>query len=183
MPGKGIQKDYVGQRFGRLTIVECLGKLHPPKRQYYWKSICDCGKEVVSTIWDLKRLDQPTKSCGCWRKELRFKHGLSRTPEYQRQRSMQFCYGLSPEAFQALCTLQNNKCAICRLPFTDTPTVDHDHACCANRKKTCGKCVRGLLCMNCNAGMGNFGDNIQLLLNAVDYLRRYNEHSALAATA
>ena len=181
MPRKGIQKDYVGQRFGRLTVMECLGQLHSPRRKYYWKSVCDCGKAVVSTIGDLTRTDHPTKSCGCLRDERRCKHGLSRTPEYQRQRTLQFEYGLSPEDYQEMLAGQDNKCAICKLPFTETPAVDHDHTCCIGRsadkttRKTCGKCVRGLLCMNCNAALGNFGDDIQLLLNAVEYLRRFRD--------
>ena len=32
--------------------------------------------------------------------------------------------------------------------------------------------VRGLLCMPCNTGLGNFKDNVQTLLNAIKYLER-----------
>lgn len=53
-------------------------------------------------------------------------------------------------------TGQKNACAICRRPFTQyQPFQDHDHKCCARRKKDhlnrfCGKCNRGLLCFLCN---------------------------------
>lgn len=51
------------------------------------------------------------------------------------------------------------KCEICynKLPLA----VDHCH--------DSGK-VRGLLCNNCNNGLGRFMDNIQILKNAVKYL-------------
>lgn len=64
--------------------------------------------------------------------------------------------GLTPERFDEMLAGQNNCCAIC---FTDSPGgvgtwhIDHDHACCPGRF-SCGNCVRGLLCMSCNHGLG-----------------------------
>lgn len=40
-------------------------------------------------------------------------------------------------------------------------SVDHNHK--SNK-------IRGLLCLNCNAGLGNFRDNITLLKKAISYL-------------
>jgi hypothetical protein len=55
---------------------------------------------------------------------------------------------------------QGGYCIIC----FDKPAehVDHDH-------KT-GK-VRGVLCFNCNGGLGQFGDNIGKLESAIEYLK------------
>jgi hypothetical protein len=47
--------------------------------------------------------------------------------------------------------------------------VDHDHNCCPS-KKTCGKCIRGLLCMDCNRGLGYFRDDTARLDRAISYL-------------
>lgn len=60
------------------------------------------------------------------------------------------------------------RCAICNRE-TDL-VVDHDHKCCPTQR-TCGKCVRGLLCAGCNTGLGAFGDNPEALASALDYLR------------
>ena len=73
--------------------------------------------------------------------------------------------------FVELLEKQNNKCAICKLPeIMINPrtkelknlAVDHCH-------KT-GK-VRGLLCVRCNHGIGNFKDNEIFLEEALKYLK------------
>lgn len=66
---------------------------------------------------------------------------------------------------------QDGKCAICvEPPAPGRPFhVDHDHACCPG-DGSCGKCVRGLLCDDCNRGFGMFKDSIGSLVRAVLYL-------------
>ena len=58
--------DLVGQRFGRLTVIE-LDHKNEKTRQYYWKCLCDCGNECVVYSGHLK--DGHTSSCGCYNKE------------------------------------------------------------------------------------------------------------------
>lgn len=65
---------------------------------------------------------------------------------------------------------QKYSCAICRKPLNEgTLCVDHDHKCCAGQR-SCGECVRGLLCTRCNHGLGHFRDNPERLRLAADYL-------------
>ena len=52
--------------------------------------------------------------------------------------------------FRDLLISQDGVCAICRRGNLTGPLfIDHDHVCC-DKKWTCGKCVRGLLCGPCN---------------------------------
>ena len=72
-------------------------------------------------------------------------------------------YNLSYGAWLEMWESQNGKCAICEKVF-DSPSdacVDHNHE--------TGE-IRGLLCIKCNYGLGQFNDNLQLLENAIEYL-------------
>jgi len=56
-------------------------------------------------------------------------------------------------------------CAICGNPGGKKRLcVDHDHV--------TGK-IRGILCDNCNVGIGRLKDDIGLLYRAIDYLEEY----------
>ena len=63
---------------------------------------------------------------------------------------------------------QGGRCAICRRPTTKLQ-VDHDHDCCPP-KRACVRCLRGMLCGLCNAGLGMFGDDPARLRAAARYL-------------
>jgi len=72
-------------------------------------------------------------------------------------------YGITLKEFYNMLELQDYCCSICNIIFSDVikPYVDHNH-------KT-GK-VRGLLCMNCNTGLGHFKDNYKNLVKAARYV-------------
>ena len=65
-------------------------------------------------------------------------------------------YGLTQEDFARLLAAQDYACGMCREPFEDGRPIciDHDHACCTEEKRSCGKCIRGLLCIRCNTALG-----------------------------
>lgn len=74
-----------------------------------------------------------------------------------------FKYGINKNDFDKLLLDQNNVCAICEKKSDyNSLNVDHDHI--------TGK-VRGLLCGNCNKGLGLFNDNSELLVKASKYLK------------
>lgn len=73
-------------------------------------------------------------------------------------------YGLSPEGVEELLAQQNYECAICSTTIAITScNIDHDHG---------SKVVRGLLCTNCNLGLGHFRDDLVRLSEAMKYLQK-----------
>ena len=57
-----ISEDLIGQRFGKLTVIEKTDK-RSLNRQIFWKCKCDCGniKEVITG----SLTSGHTQSCGC----------------------------------------------------------------------------------------------------------------------
>lgn len=82
-------------------------------------------------------------------------------------------YSLTKDSYQKILDSQNGVCAICKKPevVRKNLSVDHDHRCCTHHK-SCGKCIRGLLCHRCNQALGLMNDDILILKSAVDYLSR-----------
>ncbi len=99
----------------------------------------------------------------------RYRDYRANNPDVVKDTILRSRLGISLEHFNNLVTSQNNKCAICRTEFSETPCIDHDHTCCSG-VKSCGVCIRGLLCRKCNAGLGHFYDNLDLFKSAIDYL-------------
>ena len=88
-------------------------------------------------------------------------------PGAQRNLRLWQRYRLTPERYAELLAAQGGVCAVCR---QDRPLlVDHDHRCCPGTK-SCGRCVRGLLCHGCNVGLGFFNDDIDAMVRALRYL-------------
>jgi hypothetical protein len=78
-------------------------------------------------------------------------------------------HNITKESYDQLLNKYNKKCWICKT--SDAVHIDHNHSCCSGGW-SCGNCVRGLLCSNCNTAIGLFKDNTSLLLEATKYLNR-----------
>jgi hypothetical protein len=74
-------------------------------------------------------------------------------------------YGITIEQFGSMLAAQRRRCPICHRVFESDRDahVDHDH--------DTGR-VRGLLCNNCNNGLGRFKDDPSALRRAAEYLER-----------
>jgi len=58
--------DLSGQKYGRLTVVEYVGK--DKHNTAMWRCKCDCGNDIIVTSHRLRSGN--TKSCGCLLKEI-----------------------------------------------------------------------------------------------------------------
>ena len=78
-------------------------------------------------------------------------------------------YSMTINDYSSLFVKQNGQCAICYMPSDSNFHVDHDHACCSG-PKSCGVCVRGLLCTRCNLMLGIAKDSVSVLRAGARYL-------------
>lgn len=78
-------------------------------------------------------------------------------------------YNLTIEDFYNLLKIQKNRCGICKKKFNNSyssfPCVDHNH-------KT--GTIRGILCRNCNSGVGGLHDDIEIISNALKWVKKKN---------
>lgn len=93
------------------------------------------------------------------------------SPEWKKQNRADYLmlkYCITPEIYDAMLQEQDYKCAIClRRPTTKKPlAVDHHHQ---------TGIVRGLLCNNCNSGIGFLQEDPEVMRNAVVYVEKHNK--------
>lgn len=76
-------------------------------------------------------------------------------------------YSLTPGQYDAMLEAQGGHCLTCEA--TEGLVVDHDHACCPDQK-SCGKCVRAILCNGCNTALGMAKEDATRLRKLADYI-------------
>lgn len=72
----------------------------------------------------------------------------------RRDAVLQHRYQITSEEYNDRLMLQGGGCCICGVVANGKNlSVDHNHKCCSGRK-SCGKCIRGIICQRCNAVLG-----------------------------
>jgi hypothetical protein len=147
-----------------------------------WRKHGDPMKTLIRTKDDVQKRDANGNKlcwkCSQWQQESefylqsRFSDGLDKNCKTcVGAATRKAKYGVDVEP---ILETQQGKCAICNKGIgVSTLVVDHDHACCPGAR-SCGDCVRGLLCKKCNLGLGAFGDDTEALMNAARYLAEGN---------
>lgn len=123
----------------------------------------DCGLEKPEDEFPRNRRMRSGRHCYCKKcNNRRNRESLQRLFDgSSRHYHLRHRYGIAAEDVADLIEQQGGKCALCHeRPATQ---VDHDH-------KT-GR-VRGILCLYCNAGMGAFRDDPDIIRGAIAYLRQ-----------
>lgn len=126
----------------------------------------------------------------CERERAALRYDPDRKREYNRQwqesnpdAHLHYRYGLTGVAYDELLAAQGGVCGVCG---TDDPGgkgsfhVDHDHDCCPTTARSCGRCIRGLLCTGCNAHLERTYVEGHPLYGAV---RRYLDAAQLRSVA
>lgn len=94
-------------------------------------------------------------------------HPKTGTKDSGLSRMLKVNYGITLKDYNKMWELQEGCCAICRKhqsEFTQRLHVDHCHS--------TGK-IRSLLCFNCNTGIGQLKEDIEILKEAIKYLEKY----------
>ncbi len=147
------------------TIKNNIGKQH--------REISSTKRAIINTT---KRKEKDAFYCtGCKKtlpkRRFRRKSRLDKsrkpfypdgTPKYEsrcmRCRQLTTKYGLTGHQYETMLINQEGKCLICEEPAT---CVDHSHT---------TNAIRGLLCIKCNAGIGQFNESPTLLQKAANYI-------------
>lgn len=138
---------------------------------------------------DLKDFPEgTTKECAeCGISKLLEEFTIHRRNSFQRQHVCKLCqrgsnmlrnYNLTQAEYDVMLAKQGGVCKnkMCLAsPAESTKgvlAVDHDHRCCPG-DKSCGKCIRGLTCGQCNMALGLMRDSIDRLNGLINYLESY----------
>ena len=84
------------------------------------------------------------------------KHPREFVSDSLREWSLKYRYGITIEEYEQRLAAQGGHCALCpavQMSSKRRLCVDHNHDCCAGQR-SCGKCLRGILCANCNRKIG-----------------------------
>lgn len=155
-----------------------------------FESICKDCKKIKDRLrkeyfaqWQEKKLKENPEY---WKQREQTRDLVKKTASNRKYRLSK--YGLDEDSYQAILAAQDNKCAICKREGLNASekelAIDHDHACCPGNR-SCGECVRGLLCQVCNQALGMFQDSEEILLSAIQYLKnsQLNARSVLGSEA
>lgn len=122
--------------------------------------------------WRHKHPEKQKAACDRWRKNNPEKAEALKVRSRPRRALMRRArsFGLPVEEIVAFLAAHNG-CSICGGPAEH---IDHDH-------KT--GVLRGMLCQQCNRGIGMFRDDPTILDRAADYLRQHRRKSSCIGAA
>ena len=140
-----------------------------------WRKANEAREEQRKKEWREKNKERWKAANKKWYKENRdeslqrskgwYQKNKNKCRERVRNYQLKSQYGITAKEYDEILTSQGHVCACCRSPSTGRRrlAVDHDHSTSE---------VRGLLCDNCNTGIGRLGDTESGVQDALIYLRR-----------
>lgn len=136
-------------------------------------NVCKVCRNKYTRSWGMKNPDKTRAAHLRWKSKQsperlkEIQDGINRRVREKGKRyHLEKKYGISNADYEEMFDRQKGRCKICKtLPNKKPLYVDHCHN---------SKIVRGLLCQQCNTGLGMFKDRTKFLQNAVTYLKRGN---------
>jgi hypothetical protein len=156
-----IQSDSLERRCNVCFVIKPLSEFYNDKTRNLGKSYTckTCKNNKVkkyrSSLSDEVLLERGLTTNKIRRKRYYRKYKNTIIKKYTLQKR----YGLTIEQLNEMKHKQKDMCAICGRKIK--LVVDHCH----KKNK-----VRGLLCSNCNSGLGMFNDDIDCMKKAIKYL-------------
>jgi hypothetical protein len=174
----GKAKNLTGQKFGKLTVIRDIGRLHGG---VLWECVCECGRIANVRASNLKSGD--SKTCGKRRQchhawegghknvgSIAWAKKKITAARKKAEKRGYLPFACTPEQYLELWKRSNNRCELCGTHESETQQgylcVDHCHE--------TGK-VRGVLCGSCNSGIGMFAENTELMQKAIEYIVKNNQ--------
>lgn len=155
----------------RLTTTRCKhGHEYTEKNLYTHNGkrhcrICRCARVKESYARNRERVRT--------RKQARRKLRPDLTPEQRRRANLRYI-GWTPETFAAAVQEQKGLCDICKKVLTFENKISGSRAC-ADHEHSKPPKPRGVLCINCNLGIGNLQDNPAIMQAAIAYVTKHKK--------
>jgi len=130
-----------------------ISNFRPRSNGRWLRSYCKTCANIRCVNWHRHNRDKSQKMSNRY-----YHENTSKVAQYW----LKHRYGISLEQYKLLVEAQDGRCGICQRECKKLH-VDHDHI--TNK-------IRGLLCFHCNAALGKFGDSIEGLERAIQYLRK-----------
>jgi len=154
----GMVPEWANNFDAFITAIEAIPEGHTLRRK-------QPGELLGPNNWYFKETT-PSKDKAAYARKWRKEH-----PRQMKDADLKKHYGITIGEYERMLDEQGHKCLICGNSEYETHSdgsirympVDHDHA--------TGK-IRGLLCGQCNKGLGAFKDDINLLNSAIVYLNK-----------
>lgn len=166
---------------GRSKCVPgCLCKKHTPAPKAKCPEGCTCGRHRPPRKYNWASEEDERAY-----KRLYMKAHRANDPERHRKASREWSqrnpywvkYRMSKDDWETLFADQSGSCYLCGDELVRDSQksihVDHDHSCCPN-ERSCGGCIRGLACSQCNQGIGRFKDDPERMRRVADTLEAAN---------
>ena len=104
----------------------------------------------------------------------------STVTKQQRRKENLRQIGWTPELFNQKVEEQEGKCEICHRVLTFEDKISGTRAC-ADHIHSTPPLPRGVLCTNCNLGIGNLQENEKIMESAIAYVRKYKGGVTISA--